>query len=196
MTPAVRAFVERLLQRIAALEAWVGQTLQNSSLPPSIRMRSPRRASRSRPRDAAVSRGPEARADADSVRAVRGGDFAPADRVSRLWCEAEGPRPRTVATSGLGGSPVEACGRRASTAPVDVCLRADHLRHVAGRRSPAHLGAETGGPVGDPHGPVSSVRTPHGPWPWKLCSACRAVPDWWSSNNSGPQPRCSRATTN
>ena len=35
MTPAVRAFVEQLLRRIAALEVQVGQTPQNSSLPPS-----------------------------------------------------------------------------------------------------------------------------------------------------------------
>lgn len=35
MTPAVRAFVEQLLRRIAALEVQVGQTPQNSSLPAS-----------------------------------------------------------------------------------------------------------------------------------------------------------------
>ena len=35
MTPAVRAFVESLLERIGKLEAIVGLTPQNSSLPPS-----------------------------------------------------------------------------------------------------------------------------------------------------------------
>ena len=35
MTPAVRAFVESLLDRIGKLEARVGATPQNSSLPPS-----------------------------------------------------------------------------------------------------------------------------------------------------------------
>ena len=37
MTPAVRAFVESLLARIAELEARLGMTPQNSSLPPSSR---------------------------------------------------------------------------------------------------------------------------------------------------------------
>ena len=51
MTPAVRAFVESLLDRIGKLEARVGVNPQNSSLPPSTqhphaRPQSPKRKSK------------------------------------------------------------------------------------------------------------------------------------------------------
>ena len=46
MTPAVRAFVDMLLDRIAKLEARLGLNSQNSSLPPSTQHHTPSRRGR------------------------------------------------------------------------------------------------------------------------------------------------------
>ena len=145
MTPAVRAFVESLLDRIRKLEARLGMNPQNSSLPPSTqhphaRPQPPKRKSKKKrggqPGHEKHERPLIPTEQCDDVQTAQ------ADRVPPLWREA-----RRAATRSR-------CGIRCGNCPRSSRIVTEYQRHrltcpCCGETTCAELPARrAAGPVG------------------------------------------------
>ena len=137
MTPAVRAFVKMLLDRMGKLEtAWKnsnadGRRRKTPRCRPVRSIRTPGRSRRNASRRRNVAGSPATRntSDLDSHRPMGRCATAETGRMPTLRSEALGIRPGTAAASGLGIARDPAAGDRVPASSADVpLLRRDDMR--------------------------------------------------------------------
>ena len=139
MTPAVRAFVQGLLTRMAELETRLGKTPENSSLPPRVQhphAKPPTRKPKSKQKRGGQPGHVKHERPLLSSEACDDIQTPQADRVPAVRHEVGRQRPRAVAASSLGVAPDQAHGHRVSTTPpVLPALRRVDLCRIAGGRA-------------------------------------------------------------
>ena len=127
MTPAVRAFVQRLLAQLEEFQARLNQTPQNSSLPPCSQHPHAKTPVEKDKIEAETGRSAgtrQARAITDAQCRLRSGSDGQTHRMPAVWSATSRQRPRTVAASSLGTARDQADRHRVSTASAALSAAA------------------------------------------------------------------------